>query len=166
MISIKTIYLKTIFNFRVDIPSIAYFNKKRLSLLWPGASQLRIYYHRMWGQWSTTCTCSNATEVAQWGAPSCSRPQSATDNGVRDGSSNWLAVTPTLHRAVPPELHVLHGVNAGYKSQGLMQQTGSQHASVGMPGQRTACAATHGIISEHIYNHLNIIRICVFTILN
>ena len=28
------------------------------------------------------------TEVAQWGAPSCSQPQSANDNGVRDGSSN------------------------------------------------------------------------------
>ena len=38
--------------------------------------------------------CSNATEVTQWGAPSCSGPQPATDNGVRDGRSNWLAVTP------------------------------------------------------------------------
>ena len=28
------------------------------------------------------------TEVAQWGAPSCIQPQSATDNGVRDGRSN------------------------------------------------------------------------------
>ena len=28
------------------------------------------------------------TEVAQWGTPSCSRPQLATDNGVRDGRSN------------------------------------------------------------------------------
>ena len=28
------------------------------------------------------------TEVAQWGASSCSQPQSATDNGVRDGRSN------------------------------------------------------------------------------
>ena len=48
------------------------------------------------------------TEVAQWGAPSCSRPQPAMDNGVRDGRSNWLVAPPTLHRAVPPELHVLH----------------------------------------------------------
>ena len=36
---------------------------------WPGASHWRIYYHRMWGQLSTTC--SNATEVAQLGTPSC-----------------------------------------------------------------------------------------------
>ena len=28
------------------------------------------------------------TEVAQWGAPSYSQPQPATDNGVRDGRSN------------------------------------------------------------------------------
>ena len=28
------------------------------------------------------------TEVAQWETPSCSRPQPATDNGVRDGRSN------------------------------------------------------------------------------
>ena len=28
------------------------------------------------------------TEVAQWGAPSSSQPQSATDNGARDGRSN------------------------------------------------------------------------------
>ena len=48
------------------------------------------------------------TEVAQWGAPSCSGPQPATDNGVRDGRSNSLVASPTLHRAAPPELHVLH----------------------------------------------------------
>ena len=28
------------------------------------------------------------TEVAQWGARSCSQPQPATDNGIRDGRSN------------------------------------------------------------------------------
>ena len=27
-----------------------------VSLLWPGASQWGIYYHRMWGQLSTTCS--------------------------------------------------------------------------------------------------------------
>ena len=26
------------------------------NLLWPGASQWKIYYHRMWGQLSTTCS--------------------------------------------------------------------------------------------------------------
>ena len=28
------------------------------------------------------------TEAAQWGTPSCSQPQPAPDNGVRDGRSN------------------------------------------------------------------------------
>ena len=44
---------------------------------------------------STTTECefnyqllSVIPEVAQWGAPSCSQPQPATDNGVRDGRSN------------------------------------------------------------------------------
>ena len=32
--------------------------------------------------------CSNATEVAQWATPRCSRPQPAMDNGVRDCTSN------------------------------------------------------------------------------
>ena len=33
-------------------------------------------------------TTSVATEVAQLLAPSCNRPQPATDNGVRDGPLN------------------------------------------------------------------------------
>ena len=64
---------------------------------------------------------------------------------LREGRSNWLTVLPTLHKAVPPELHVLHGANSGNKSQDLLQQPGREHTSVGMPGQRTACAATHGM---------------------
>ena len=39
-----------------------------------------------------------------------------------------------------PELHVLHGVNAAYTSQDLLHQSGLEHASTGMPDQRTACA--------------------------
>ena len=46
--------------------------------------------------------------------------------------------------AVAPELHVLHGVNAAYKSQDLLHQLGLEHASTGMPDQRTTCAATQG----------------------
>ena len=41
-----------------------------------------LYYHFSFGQLSTTC--SNASEVAEWVAPSCSGPQPATDNGERD----------------------------------------------------------------------------------
>ena len=51
--------------------------------------------------------------VIHWSSPigssySCSPPQPATDNDVRDGRSNWLVAPSTLHRAVPPEFHVLH----------------------------------------------------------
>ena len=55
------------------------------NLLWPGASQWRIYYHRMWVNYQLLAVI---TEVAQWGTPSCSRPQPATDNGFSDGGSN------------------------------------------------------------------------------
>ena len=44
-----------------------------------------------------------------------------------------------------PELHVLHGVNAAYKSQDLLHQPGLEHVSTGTPDQRTTCAATQGI---------------------
>ena len=41
------------------------------------------------------------TEATQWEAPSCSQPQPATDNGVRDGRSNWLVAPPTLMGSTP-----------------------------------------------------------------
>ena len=41
------------------------------------------------------------TEAAQWETPSCSQPQSAMDNGVRDGRSNWLVAHPTLIGSTP-----------------------------------------------------------------
>ena len=48
--------------------------------------------------------------------------------------------------AVPPDLHVLHGVNAAYKLQDLVHQPGLERGSKGMPDQCTTCAATQGII--------------------
>ena len=54
------------------------------------------------GKLSTTF--SNAAEVAQWATSSCSRPPPATANSVRDGRSNWLAVTPTLMASTPERL--------------------------------------------------------------
>ena len=41
------------------------------------------------------------TEEAQREIPSCSRPQLATDNGVRDIWSNWLVAPPTLMNSTP-----------------------------------------------------------------
>ena len=42
-----------------------------------------------------------SAEVAQWGTPSCSWPQPATDNRDRDGRSNWLVTPPTLMGSTP-----------------------------------------------------------------
>ena len=78
---------------------------------------------------------SYQNKVALWVTPSCSQPQPATDNGFRDGTSNWLVASP-LSSTLPPELHVLHGVNEGNKSQDLLQQPGLELASMWMPGQR------------------------------
>ena len=97
------------------------------------------------------------SEVAQWETPGCSRPQPAPDNGARDGRSNWL-VAPPPSWAVPPEFHVLHRVNAAYKSQDLLQQLGLVHAFTGMPNQRTTCAATQGI-KQQIFNKNNVFYI-------
>ena len=57
---------------------------------------------------------------------------------------DWSHPPPSW--AVPPVLHVLHGVNAAYKSQDLLHQSGSEYASTGVPDQRTTCAATQGIV--------------------
>ena len=111
----------------------------------PGASQSRIYYHGMCGQLSTTC--SNACEVAKLGAPSCSRPQPATENGVR--AIDW-PLPPTLYWAVPLALRALHDANTGNKSQHLLLRLRSEHAAFGMTGQLTAYAATQGIKLQDI----------------
>ena len=57
---------------------------------------------------------------------------------------NWLH--PPHSCAVPPEIQVLHSVKTVYKSQDLLHQPGLEHASTGMPDQRTACAATQGMV--------------------
>ena len=59
--------------------------------------QSKTYYHRLWGEYSTTY--SDATEAAQWTAPSCNQLQSATDNVVRDGRSILIGRYPPL---LPP----------------------------------------------------------------
>ena len=46
----------------------------------------RIYYYFLSGQFSTTC--KNDTELKEWAAPSCIRPQPAADNSVRDDRCN------------------------------------------------------------------------------
>ena len=59
---------------------------------------------------------------------------------------------PPLSWAELPELHVLHGVSAAYKSQDLLHQPELEHASTGMPDQRTTCGATQGNSSSNSSN--------------
>ena len=58
---------------------------------------------------------------------------------------NWSHTPPSW--AVPPELHVLHGV----KSQDLLHHPGLERASKGMPDQRTTCAATQGAYLHQLW---------------
>ena len=99
------------------------------------------------------------------GASSCSRPQPTTDNGVRDGRSNWLVAPPTLQRAVPHELHVLHAeCNTGCKSKDLLHSVSRERATFGIPGQRTACAATQGMPSlcpSQWYDNMKFFTRCI-----
>ena len=81
------------------------------------------------------------------GTLSCSQPQPAQDNVARDGRSNCLVTPPTLHRAVPPELHVLQGAMPA--GEDLLQPVRIEGATFGMPAQRTACAATQGTIRKY-----------------
>ena len=82
-----------------------------------------------------------STEVAQWGTPSCSRPQPATDNGVRDGRSNLL-VAPPPSWVVSTE-RLVHSINrcspatAGIRS--------CNFATFSMRGYHLAYAATQGM---------------------
>ena len=95
----------------------------------------------MWSQLSTT-------EVAQWGTHSCTRPQPATDNGVRDGRYNCLVAPPTLmgSTSLAP---LLAWCKWWLKIARLAAATRAwkriQWRTSGTPGQRTACAATQSI---------------------
>ena len=49
-----------------------------------------------------------------------------------------------IDKAVPHELHVLHGAMRA-TSQDLLQSVRIERATFGIPAKRTACAATQGI---------------------
>ena len=95
-------------------------------------------YHSLWFLSSTTC--SNATAIVQWAPRSFSRPQLATDNGVRDGKSIWLAVTPKDYRAVPSKRH-FHCANESHKSRLLY--AGCELGNFWTPGLIIANAPIH-----------------------
>ena len=110
--------------------------KSEDSLLWPRASQWRIYYHRMWVQLSTTCN-----EVAQWGAPSCSRAQPATEGprcmagGIRMNSTEGIGC-----KAGRARMHSRMYQDA--QQEGRMHSRMYQDAQEG-PGCTTGCSRMH-----------------------
>ena len=99
----------------------------------------------MWGKLLTTC--SKSTEVAQWGIPSCSRPQPATDNGVRDDRFNWLVAPSTLMGSTPWAL--VHSINLCSSATARIQSCNL--ATFCMRGNYLAYAATLGIAAKE-YN--------------
>ena len=85
--------------------------KKRESLLWPGASKWRIYYHRMCVQLSTSFS-----NLLKYPNPNGELLAAVDHNQLRTMASEtvdpiaWPHPPPYTGHAVPPELHVLHSV--------------------------------------------------------
>ena len=108
------------------------------SLLWPGASQWRIYYHRIWVQLSTTC--SNVLKQ-----PNGELLVAVNHNQLRTMASetvdpiDWSQPPPSW--AVPPERQV-HSINQSNLS-------GTRTCNRGMRGNHLAYAATQGIKSHY-----------------
>ena len=94
--------------------------------------------------WTIYNHCSRgllSTDVAKWPTRSCSRPQPAKDNGVRDGWSNWLAVTPHPLQECTPWAPPAHA-NARYKSEIKSVDRGCELGTFGTLGHRIGYAAT------------------------
>ena len=126
---------KSYFYIAVDsLPQVNMFIKKGKSLLWPGASQCRIYYHRMWGQLSTTR--SNVLKQ-----PNGELLVAVNHNQFRTMASetvdpiDWSHPPPSW--AVPPKSHV-HSLNQSNLS-------GTRTCNRSMRGNHLAYAATQGI---------------------
>ena len=83
----------------------------------------------MWGQLLTTH--SNAIVVAQWEAPTCSRPQPATYNSVRDDRYNWLAFIPPPYTGQYPLSSTFTQCKCGQQIARLAAATGVRTRVVG-----------------------------------
>ena len=107
------------------------------------ASRWGIYYHRMWDQLWTTC--SNILKSPKWGTPCCSRPQPATDNGVRDCESNCLVAPPTLMGRTPWAPRI-ERCKRGLEIAGLAAETGARTRVHGY-ARPTHCRSGHGKVA-------------------
>ena len=98
----------------------------------------------MWGHSSTTC--SNATEVAKWGAHSCSGELSVAVGHSQLWTMASEMVDPIHWPVAGP--HPTQGI-AGQKSQHLQQPLRRERTTIEMPVQRTACAATQSSAASY-----------------
>ena len=101
------------------------------------------------------------TEIVQWGTPSCSQPQPATNNGVRDGRSNWL-VAPPPSWAVPPERNVLSIIRCSSATTGIRS---CNLSTINMQCNLLVYAATQGISMRPLrvfYRKITIVITIVF----
>ena len=74
--------------------------------------------------------------------PNCSQPQPATDNGVRDGRSNWLVALPTLMGSTP------WAPRAEYKSVQPQRDSNVQTQHARQPPCLCCCLACCGCTFE------------------
>ena len=66
----------------------------------------------------------------------------------------------TLHRAVPPELHVLHGIHAWHKLQDLLHSVRIEHTTFGMPD---LCGHSETLITVSCHCVIDVVLLdCVF----
>ena len=119
--------------------------KKRKNLLWPGASQWRIYYHRMWGQLSTTC--SNVLKYRNGELlVAVNHSQLRTMASETVDPIDWSHSPPLW--AVPPE-RLVHSINQ-------CNLSGNRTCNRSMRGNHLAYAATLG--RPHYLRVVNYLR--------
>ena len=107
------------------------------SLLWPGASQWRFYYHRMWGELSTTF--SNVLKQPNGellGAVNHNQLRTMTSEAV--DPIDWSH--PPLSWAVSPE-RLVHSIDQ-------CNLSGNRTCNRSMRGNHLAYAATQGLVQQ------------------
>ena len=110
-----------------------------------GASQWRIYYHRMWVQLSTTC--SNLQKQPNGDLlVAVNHNQLPTMASETVDPIDWSHPPPYTGQYPLSSTCCTLQCGLGCKSQDLLHLVNRERATFGMPDQRTACAATQGIV--------------------
>ena len=94
---------------------IPHTRKVKESLLWPGTSQWRIYYHRMWSQLSTTFSNALKQQTGEL-LVAVNHNQLRTMASETVDPIDWSHPPPSW--AVPPE-RLVHSINAYAATQGM-----------------------------------------------